>query len=293
MAADVSVQHTTIAARDGYRLAATVFAPDRAPDRVVLINSAAAVPRKIYRGFASYLAERGAAVVTYDYRGVGDSRPASLRGFDARMRDWAALDVAGAIDHVRQVWPRQPLAYVGHSFGGQALGLLPNNTEVSRALFIAAQAGYWRLFTPPESYRVWALLRMVGVPAAKLAGYAPGRLGIGEDLPQGVFLEWVRWVMRPRYLFDDETLDTRENYPRFRGSLLAIGIDDDPWATPPAIDLLVSGLKSARIERRQIAPREAGAERIGHFGFFRPERRDPLWREAADWLQRDEAGATG
>ena len=31
-----------------------------------------------------------------------------------------------------------PLNYVGHSFGGQALGLLANNTEVSRALLIAA-----------------------------------------------------------------------------------------------------------------------------------------------------------
>ena len=123
----VLAQDTSIAARDGYQLAATVFTPTATPFRAVLINSATAVPRKIYRAFATYLAEQGCTVLTYDYRGIGGSRPASLRGFRVRMRDWAALDVAGAVDHMRAVWPKLPLAVVGHSFGGQAVGLAPNN----------------------------------------------------------------------------------------------------------------------------------------------------------------------
>jgi len=104
---EVLVQDTTIAARDGYALAATVYAPHAAPRGAVLINSATAVPRKIYRGFAMYLAEQGQTVLTYDYRGVGGSRPRSLRGFPVRMRDWAALDVAAAITHAQRRWPTQ------------------------------------------------------------------------------------------------------------------------------------------------------------------------------------------
>src|SRR6185503_9811410 len=107
---EVLVQDTSFSARDGYALAATVFTPAEAPRGAVLINSATAVPRKIYRGFALYLAEQGQTVLTYDYRGVGGSRPRSLRGFPVRMRDWAALDVAAAIDHMRSVWPKLPLA---------------------------------------------------------------------------------------------------------------------------------------------------------------------------------------
>src|SRR5215470_13132943 len=178
--AEILAQDTVIPARDGYPLAATVFAPAAPPRRVVLINSATAVPRRLYRGFATYLAERGSAALTYDYRGVGGSRPRSLRGFKARMRDWAALDVAAAIDHMRMVWPAAGLAVVGHSFGGQAIGLVPNNGEIRRALLVAAQAAHWRLFHAPERYRVYVMMRLVGVPVARLLGYVPGRLGIGE-----------------------------------------------------------------------------------------------------------------
>ncbi len=67
---EVLVQDTTFPARDGYALACTVFAPQAAPRGTVLINSATAVPRKIYRAFATYLAEQGFAALSYDYRGI-------------------------------------------------------------------------------------------------------------------------------------------------------------------------------------------------------------------------------
>lgn len=148
---DVFTDDISFPATDGYLLGATLFLPRGARRHAVLINSATAVPRRIYRGFAGYLAGRGCAVLTYDYRGIGGSRqkspvgynqPKSLVGFKVSMSDWAALDVTAAVAWMRQRYKNLPLNYVGHSFGGQALGLLANNSEVSRALLIAAQAGY-------------------------------------------------------------------------------------------------------------------------------------------------------
>lgn len=284
MSDKVLVQKTTIKARDGYVLAATVFTPLSRPKGTVLVNSAAAVPRKIYHRFAAYLAEQGFAALTYDYRGTGESRPSSLKGFGARMRDWAAHDAAGAIDHLREVWPNLPLSAVGHSFGGHAMGLAPNNPELSRVLLIASTAGCWRLYSGFEKYRVYALLTAV-TPLVRALGYAPGqKLGLGENLPKDVFLEWSRWCRMRRYFFDDPSLDLLENFPRFRGKLRAVGLDDDSWATPPGIDLLMSGFSGADCERQQVHPRDVGVRRIGHFGYFRPEHRDTLWKEAASWL---------
>ena len=294
---DVFIDDITLPATDGYLLGATLFLPRGAKRHAVLINSAAAVPRKVYRGFAGYLARRGCAVLTYDYRGTGDSRqravvgynqPKSLVGFKASMSDWAALDVTAAVAWMRERYKSLPLNYVGHSFGGQALGLVANNSEVSRALVVAAQAGSWRLMASPERYRVYAMLNFVGIPLTRLLGYAPGWSGLGEDLPQGVFQQWVGWVMSPRYLFDDPGLKALANFPQYSGALRALCFSDDPWATRPAVELLCSGFVSTKPEILTVTPANAGTARIGHLGFFRAEHRDTLWRGAAEWMQAAE-----
>src|ERR1700751_5750171 len=234
---DVFSDDITFPAADGYLLGATLFLPRTgARHHAVLINSATAVPRKIYRGFAGYLARRGCAVLTYDYRGIGDSRqramtgynqPKSLVGFKATMADWAALDVSAAVAWMRSRYKNLPLNYVGHSFGGQALGLLANNNDVKRALFVAAAAGYWKLMKSPERYRVFVLLNFVGLPLTRLLGSMPGWAGIGEDLPKGVFEQWTRWGMSERYLFDEPCLKALSNVTWYTGALRSICLSDD------------------------------------------------------------------
>lgn len=290
---DVFSDHISFPATDGYSLAATLFLPRGAKRHAVLINSATAVPRTFYEGFARYLARQGCAVLTYDYRGIGGSRPKSatdanqprsLAGFDASMTDWAMRDTTAAVTWMRERYKTLPLHYVGHSFGGQALGLLPNNTEVSRALLVSAQAAYWKLMPAPERYRVYLFMRLLGAPLARLIGYLPGRLMLGQDLPKGVFLEWTRWVMSKRYLLDDASLSALANFPNYRGPMRALCFSDDTWAPRPAVELLCSGFSSATPEIISITPTDAGVRKIGHMGFFRREHRETLWRDAADWL---------
>jgi predicted alpha/beta hydrolase len=291
---DVFVDDITVPAADGYKLGATLFLPRGTRRKAALISSATAVPRKIYRGFAGYLARRGFAVLTFDYRGIGGSRgmalegynkPKSLVGFNATMTDWAMLDIASAVRWMRERYNTLPLTYVGHSFGGQTLGLLPNNNEMPRALLIAAQLGYWKLMASPERYRVYAMLNFVGPPLTRLFGYAPGWTGIGEDLPKDAFLQWARWVNSPRYLFDDPTVTGLANFPKYKGAMRAICMTDDPWATRPAVERLCAAYSSITPEILSVSPRELGVPRIGHLGFFRSEHRDTLWRGAAEWLE--------
>jgi predicted alpha/beta hydrolase len=281
---DVFVDDIMVPASDGYMLAASLFLPRGAKHNTVLINSATAVPRRIYRGFATYLAGRGSVVLTYDYRGVGGSRPPSLKGFAATMSDWAALDVAAAVTWMRGRYKGMPLAVVGHSFGGQAIGLLPNNDMIARSLLVSAQAGHWALMTPPENYRVYAMLNYFGRPITRLLGYTPGKLGIGEDLPKGVFLQWSDWVMNKRYYYDDPKLAALTNYSQYTHPVRALSFTDDPWATRPMVELLCSGFTATKPEILSIEPKQVGAAKIGHFGFFRPEFRDTLWKDSADWL---------
>ncbi|WP_082568397.1 alpha/beta fold hydrolase [Rhizobacter sp. Root1221] len=270
---------------DGHVLHGTLWTPAEAPAAVVLIHPATAVPESLYAPFAEYLASRGLAAVTYDYRGIGRSAPATLRGFSARMRDWADLDVETVTTWARERFAGVPLLAVGHSFGGHAIGLGEGSRHLKAAVFIASHAGYLGVIRGRlERWRATFLLRALGPLLCHTLGYMPGRaLGLGENLPAGVFLEWGQWASLPRYFFDDASLLAEARFARRRLPVLAVGFDDDPWATPPGIDLLVGKLVNCDVQRRQINPAAAGAP-VGHMGFFRRRHREALWPGIADWL---------
>src|SRR5260370_23544039 len=124
------------------------------------------------------------------------------------------------------------------------------------------------------------MLNFVGTPLTRLLGYAPGWSGLGEDLPKGVFEEWVSWVMSKRYLFDDPKLGGLKNFPQFNGAMRALCFSDDPWATRPAVGLLRSGFVSAQPEILPNTPACVGATKICHFGFFLPKHTDKPWARA-------------
>ena len=87
-AATSSTRDIEIPAIDGFALAATVYEPDALTDKVVLITGGTGVLRCFYDPFACFLQRQGFGVVTFDYRGIGDSRPLSLKGFWAQMHEW-------------------------------------------------------------------------------------------------------------------------------------------------------------------------------------------------------------
>ncbi|MEZ5839438.1 MAG: alpha/beta fold hydrolase [Hyphomicrobiales bacterium] len=283
-AGGTTARDITIPATDGFALSATLFPGGESA--VVIMSSAAAVPRRFYRHFAAHLAARlDATVITYDYRGVGQSRPASLVGFEASMRDWAAKDFAGVVDFVRRTLPDRPIRLVGHSFGGLALGLTDRNAFIERAVFVATISGYWGNVVGAERLRVWLFAHLLGPLATLQRGYLPGAaLGIGEDLPRGVFADWGRWIRSRHFHFEDPDLPETRHYGDYRGEILAFGFTDDPWGPPRSVDAVLSRYVSARREHRHPGPADVGAKAIGHMGFFRPEFRETLWRQAADWL---------
>ena len=276
-----SVRELVIPARDGYALAASLFEPQAPSGAVVLINSATATPRQFYRHFAAALARAGYTVVTWDYRGIGGSAPDSLRGFEARMRDWVLLDMAGMIDWVADELNPQRLFLVGHSAGGQLAGLLDNSSHIHGMVTLSAQTGHWRYMGGGQK---WVVLihTHISLPAlAHLLGYIPyRRLMGGTDLPRGVALEWSRWCRDRDYILGDSSLPL-ERYQGFRAPVLAYSIEDDNWGTARAVDAMMRAYPN--LERRHLEAGQYGLSSIGHFGWFR-EGSDALWREAIAWF---------
>lgn len=278
----------TITAADGTPLGATLFEPARstpADAPLIIIGSAAGVPSRYYARFAAYLADLGHPVLTFDYRDIGLSRRGSLQGSRTRMRDWCTSDTPGVIDWAVRTYPSRPLHWIGHSLGGFATGLAHNNTRIARQLNIATLSGYWGRMSSPERYRVRIMMGSVAPVLVRLAGYFPGWLMGGEDMPGPAFLEWTRWCMHPQFIFGDPTLTETKYLAQFRAPIRFAQIEDDIWGTPDAVEH-IAGHFTANVERSiwSIRLADAGAARIGHHGFFRVQFRGTLWPAAHAWL---------
>lgn len=256
------------------------------PRAVVLLHPATAVTQGYYQAFATYLHGLGLHVLTYDYRGTGRSRSGDLRDCAVSMADWMEEDVGAVTRWAAARFPGLPLLAVGHSVGGHAIALSSATPQLRAAVIIAAHAGVTRTITGTlERLRVWAVMRLLAPLLCRVFGYMPGRrLGLGEDLPGPVMLQWSRWTTLPHYFYDDPAMDAKRRVARVDLPLLVLGFEDDPWANRRAMDLLLHPLVNARIERRHLAPGEAGLPAIGHMGFFRKRSADALWPQVGNWL---------
>lgn len=279
-----------MAAIDGFRLAATLWEPPKgtgAKRGITVISGATGVSRRFYSDFAAYLAQRtGNRVLTFDFRGIGDSRPASLRGFEATMADWGRLDLTGALHWCSEHYPDSPLTLVGHSAGGQIVGSCPEAHRIRAMVAIGVQSGYWRHWDPPHRYLlpfVWYVL----VPGVShLLGHFPGRrLGLFADLPKGVALEWARWCRNPRYMVSPDGEPLGEHFASVRAPLLSISFSDDVFAPKRAVDDLTARFTSADVTRRHIHPADLGKKRLGHFEPFKRGRAPEVWELITGWFR--------
>ena len=85
----------------------------------------------LYSRFAEYLHGHGFDVLTYDYRGIGESRPASMRGFQASWMDWGQKDFEAVLTYARREFPGQPVD-VAARIGGFVTGLAPSSHRLRR-----------------------------------------------------------------------------------------------------------------------------------------------------------------
>ena len=130
--------------------------PGAARRPVVVVNAATSVRCRYYARFAAYLYQHGFDVVTYDYRGIGESRPDSLRGFQASWMDWGEQDFEAVLRFVAAHFPGQPVDVVAHSIGGFVTGLAPSAQGLRRIFTMGAQYAYWRDYAAGHRLRMLA-----------------------------------------------------------------------------------------------------------------------------------------
>lgn len=279
----------TAPATDGYPLAVTRFPPEGPAWATMLVAAAMGVRQDFYEPFARFMAQNGVHVLTFDYRGMGGSRPDNLAALEANVTDWATKDFEAMLGTAARMAPDLPLVLAGHSLGGQILGIAPSNASVRASIHVTAGSGYYRF---NERMRLQVrFLWFVAMPLlTPLFGYFPGKaLRMVGDLPKGAAMQWRRWCVRPEYLLS-EGEGARAAFDRVRCPILSWSFEDDVMLTRRAIESLNGFFRRARLEHRHVVPAEIGLDRVGHVGFFSERSRDALWTASLAWLREALAG---
>lgn len=252
-----------------------------------IINPATGVLARYYHHYARFLAAHGFDVVTYDYRGIGASRPASMRGCNHRWRQWGEKDFEAVLAWVLGRDASAPVSVVGHSVGGALPGLAGNARAIHRLLSVGGQFGCWRHYAPACRARLFLKWHVAMPVLTALFGYFPGRrLGWLEDLPAGIAYEWA--FRRPR---------VEDNYPeaerdailrRFdamTAPILAVTMSDDEIATVPAIRTVLDRYRGAQRTQVLLQPADLGQEAVGHFSLFHNRHATGFWLDTLLWLR--------
>lgn len=274
--------------RDGYALTACLYEP-AAPKAIVLISGVLEVNQTFYTDMAQFLAAQNFAVLTYDYRGQGQSAPKRLtRSFEAGFHT-LSRDFDDILAWLGRIFPGVPVSLVAHGLGGLFAVTARQNSRLSTVFAVGTQLTHDADWGPDPLTRSSLLLhRHALLPAlTKLLGFFPGcdwSLGT-ENLPA----TFVHDLYRSRR-FDAPTnflqaIGIQPMHDQLRCPVMALTASDDPLCTPQALDRFFDELRNARVVKRVLEPAATAGRPVGHLGFFRKRFLYALWDMVLDWLE--------
>ncbi|MCC3307721.1 alpha/beta hydrolase [Psychrobacter sanguinis] len=270
-------------------LAATVYHPKRAVKKAVMIAPATGIKRQFYHNFATYLAEHGFGVVTFDNEGIGDSLTTDLAKSDASLISWGRYDMPAVLDALQDEFADASYHLIGHSAGGQLIGLMPNYESITSVFNVACSSGCIKNMKMP--YKLKAKFFMdIFIPINNLMlGYtASDKVGMGENLPKHVARQWREWCKGEGYIKTafGKSIQTHF-YDDFAIKSLWVGFSDDDIANSKNMDDMIRVFSQMPVEKRFFDPKEFGVDNIGHMLYFsrRINTKAPeLWQMAVDWI---------
>ena len=268
-----------ITCADGVRLKGHFFrAEGEARGMPVLVSPATGIKQQFYFRFIEWLAQQGHDVLVFDYRGVGLSLNGPLKHCQATLADWGQQDQVAAMNWLLAHTGHEQLVLIGHSAGGQMIGLLPNHHRVAKLIGISASSGWFKGMKPLFRFKARLGLRILVPLGTMFKGYAPtSAVGLGEDLPARVARQWGQWCAAGGYATNaTENQASQDFHLLVRCPITIFYASDDDIATPATVADLVRTWPAASKKVHRLVPEEMGLKSIGHIDWFRTSHR-ALW----------------
>lgn len=247
-----------------------LFLSEQDHHKLLVINSATGVKQQVYFSFARYFAEKGFTVITYDYRGIGLSKPKKMKNFKASMRIWGSEDFKAVTEYVKLHFKNYKKYCLGHSVGALILGMNKNSDIFEEFVFVGTQnafVGNLKFRTKIEAYLGFGIVQPL---TTALLGYFPAHwFGLGESLPKNCAYDWRTLILNRKST--NQLLDKIDDYSKtLTQKVLVIRAEDDVWLTEKGVkSLMKDTYPNLKPVYRLIQTAESEKGEIGHVNFFR------------------------
>lgn len=280
-------ENLNIICSDGYSLAARYYPNQYNHTRrlPVLICPATGITKSFYHAFAAWLSEQGHAVLCFDFRGIGDSLHQPLKHCEASIVDWGQLDIPAAVNSLLQKSQAEQVILLGHSAGGQLLGINPEYHKVAKVVAVSGSTGHVKGLKGRTRLLAPVMFNLI-FPIARLThGYGPtNAIGMGENLPKNVAQQWAQFCSKPGYVINavGKTVE-RDFHSEIQCPITAIWTTDDEIATEANVQDLLRLYPNAATSMIELEPHRFSHKSIGHMAMFKKSHQN-LWEIIADQL---------
>lgn len=263
--------------RDGRLIAFALHVPPQgAGGRVLVIAPEAGLEQGFYQPMATWCAQQGISVITFDYRSFGQSALMQSPHRADTIRQWANQDLDAVLCHTRHSFPADEIILLAHGLSGQIAGMAASIEKIDFLALVGSALHARRLW--PRANR--AIAAMQGLAALPEQVWARRFLPNPEKIQANIARELFEWSSYPHGFFD---LFPDYNYRRLNVPLLALNFSDDPHTPRRAIEKLLRHYGPSRMKQLLIRPADFSLKHIGHNGFFNAGN-EKLWCCLVNWL---------
>ena len=244
----------------------------------VLICPATGIMKWFYHNFAEWLAMQGHPVLVFDFRGIGDSLHGKLKDSKASIQDWGQLDIPAAIDTLIEKTGVDRISLLGHSAGGQLLGITPNYQKVKNVVAVSGSTGHVKGLSGKTKILGPIMFNVIFPLSRIIKGYGTTKfIGMGEDLPKDVAKQWAQFCSKPGYVVNAIGKTIHEDFhEKISIPITALWSADDEIATEANVKDLLRLYPNAQTNMIKLIPSEYGHKAIGHMNMFKKSHKN-MW----------------
>ncbi|MDO3663441.1 alpha/beta hydrolase family protein [Acinetobacter higginsii] len=265
--------------KDDYQLAAQFYpAQDHTKPYPILICPATGITKNFYHAFAQWLNQQGYSVLSFDFRGIGESLHGPLKNSTASINDWGIYDIPAAIETLLERTQAEKVIIVGHSAGGQLLGITSNYNKVAKVLAIAGSTGHVKGLKGKTKILAPVMFSVIFPVSSFLKGYGATQfIGMGENLPKNVAKQWAEFCSKPGYVMNAIGKSIFEDYHQeIQCPITSFWATDDEIATQANVKDLLRLYPNAPTKLIELNPQQHGYKQIGHMSMFKKSHQK-LW----------------